>query len=366
MINFLVPADHSQGIQDYLDVHGAAMRNDFRIIRCEDLVHQKEFVRGTYVLAAHDQLSPGGAGLVLEIYEQLKDVQGFRFINNPETTLKRFDLLSELNRRGLNEFRVARAVADHHHLRFPVFIRSERLHEGALSSLLNSEAEIQQAIGKALVQGHKLKELLVVEFCDTADETGYYSKYGAFIVGKRILPRSLNYGKHWMLKHSQTEFSLPMVHDELDYIQTNPHEEQLRQIFDLAHVDYGRIDYSIKNGRVQTWEINLNPTIGRGLRPSTMKLAADVDAVRAEGRKYFFQRFESAWREIELPVDRPAIEVKVHPGILKAARANSDGEPRLLTATRTVLRPVKPFIEPISSPFLRALGWLARHNQSAN
>ena len=98
-----------------------------------------------------------------------------------------------------------------------------------------------------------------------------------------------------------------------------------------------------------------------------MKLAADVDAVRAEGRKYFFQRFESAWREVELPVDRDrAIQVQIHPAILKAARTNGDGEQRLLTATRTVLRPVKPIIEPLSSPFLRALGWLARLNQSLN
>ncbi|PYS68047.1 MAG: hypothetical protein DMF69_21335 [Acidobacteria bacterium] len=351
MINFLVPAAHSNGIRDYLDVHGASMRNDFRIVHCEDLAHQKEFARGTYVLAALDQLTPGLAGLLLEIYRQLKDLQGFRFINNPETTLQRFDLLNELSRRGLNEFRPVRAAAD----------------EGALSPLLNSESEVQQAIGKALVQGHKLKELLIIEFCETADETGYYSKYGAFVVGKRILPRSLNYGKDWMLKHSQTEFSLPMVHEELDYMQTNPHEQQLREIFDLAHVDYGRIDYSIKNGRVQTWEINLNPTIGRGLRPSTMKLAPDVDAVRAEGRKYFFQRFETAWKEVELFNDsEPAVELKVRSEIREAARMSEVDEQRLLTATRAILRPVKPLIEPLSLPFLRALGWLARLNQSPN
>ena len=55
------------------------MRNDFRIIHFEDLVHQKEFVRGTYVLAALDQLTPGLADLLLEIYLQLKDAPGFVF-----------------------------------------------------------------------------------------------------------------------------------------------------------------------------------------------------------------------------------------------------------------------------------------------
>src|SRR5215204_2118606 len=150
MINFLVPAAHGRGIRDYLDVHGAAMRNDFHIIHCEDLIHQKELVRGTYVMAALDQLGPGIAGLVLAIYQQLKDTQGFRFLNNPETTLQRFDLLSELNKQGLNEFRALRATSDRSGLTFPVFIRSERLHEGALSPLLNSENEVRRPLGKLL------------------------------------------------------------------------------------------------------------------------------------------------------------------------------------------------------------------------
>ena len=92
-----------------------------------------------------------------------------------------------------------------------------------------------------------------------------------------------------MLKHSQTEFTPAMVHDELNYVTQNPHEEQLLKIFALAQVEYGRIDYSIKNGKVQTWEINLNPTICRGLRPSTMKLAPELDAVRAHCRERFFR-----------------------------------------------------------------------------
>ena len=366
MIHFLVPAAHSSLIGDYLDVFGAPLQEKIRVAHYEDLVNRKEFARGTYVLAALDQLSPGFAGWLFEIHQQLKDAEGVRFLNHPKHTLQRFGLLSELSQRGLNEFRAARAGGDGTDLRFPVFLRSERLHEGALSPLLHSEGEIKQAIGRALIQGHKLRELLIIEFCETADDQGYYSKYGAFVVGKRVIPRSLNYGRDWMLKHSQTEFTMAMVHDELDYVTQNPHEEQLLKIFELAQVEYGRMDYSIKNGRVQTWEINLNPTICRGLRPSTMKLAPEVDAVRARSRECFFQRFESAWREVELPADRhPAIEVNVHTGIIEAACGNGvEEQQRLLSATRTVLRPVKPIIEPISSPFLRALGWLARLNQS--
>ena len=360
MIHFLVPAAQDRGINDYLDVFGAPLREDFRILHYEDLSNQKEFPRGTYVLSALDQLNEANARLLSEIYRQLKDVPGIRFLNNPTKTLQRFELLTELNRRGMNEFSAVRAGSDRNNLRYPVFIRNERLHEGALSPLLNSEREIRQAIGRALVQGNKLKDLLIVEFCDTANETGYYRKYAAFVVGKKVIPRSLNYGKEWMLKHSQTEFTLPMVQEELEFVSQNPHEQQLLEIFELANIEYGRIDYAIKNGRVQTWEINLNPTIGRGLRPPSKKLPPELDAVRDEVRRCFFSGFESGWKEVMLPTDcQPPIEVKIDSAILHAARANETRQNRFLNALRTILRPIKPLIEPVSSPFLRVLGWLA-------
>ena len=360
MIHFLVPAAQDRGINDYLDVFGVPLREDFRILHYEDLSNQKEFPRGTYVLSALDQLNPANARLLSEIYRQLKDVPGIRFLNNPTKTLQRFDLLTELNLRGMNEFSAVRATSDRNSLRYPVFIRNERLHEGALSPLLNSEREIRQAIGRALVQGNKLKDLLIVEFCDTANETGYYRKYAAFVVGKKVIPRSLNYGKEWMLKHSQTEFTMPMVQEELEFVSQNPHEQQLLEIFDLANVEYGRIDYAIKNGRVQTWEINLNPTIGRGLRPPSKKIPPELDAVRDQVRRCFFSGFESGWKEVMLPANcQPPIEVKIDSAILNAARENETRQNRFLNALRTILRPIKPLIEPVSSPFLRVLGWLA-------
>ena len=44
-------------------------------------------------------------------------------------------------------------------------------------------------------------------------------------------------------------------------MQTNPHEAELRAIFKLARIDYGRIDYGIKDGQIQVWEINTNPML---------------------------------------------------------------------------------------------------------
>src|SRR5262249_42167607 len=40
-----------------------------------------------------------------------------------------------------------------------------------------------------------------------------------------------------------------------------PHRQALGEIFQAAGIEYGRIDYSVLDGRIVTWEINTNPTI---------------------------------------------------------------------------------------------------------
>ena len=356
-----MPAAQEFPIKDYLDLFGRALRQDICILHYEDLVNQREFSRGTYVLTALDQLHAGMAQLLFEVYDQLRHVEGFRFLNDPRNTMQRLELLNKLHDAGRNDFRAFKADGDLTSLRFPVFLREESLHDGAISPLLNSEREIREAVGRALVQGHKLKNLLIVEFCNTADETGFFRKYAAFIVGKRVIPRSLNYGRGWMLKHSETEFTMPMIQEELEYVCTNPHKQPLEEIFELAQVGYGRIDYAIKDNRVQTWEINLHPTIGRGLVRRSKPLSPELVVVRDRTRRLFYEEFERAWREVHLPTNSEApIRLTISPQIVRAAQARDVPRDRLLTTIKAVLRPAKPVIVPISGPFLFTVGSLAR------
>ncbi|HZE68403.1 MAG TPA: hypothetical protein VE135_02610 [Pyrinomonadaceae bacterium] len=359
MIHFVVPAQQEGGIKDYLDISCPEVRNDFRVLHYESLAEQPHFYRGTYVLSALDQLTSAMGRLVADIHHQLQPLSNIRFLNNPQRTLQRFELLTELYRKQRNEFRAVRAHEDLKTLRFPVFLREERLHDGPISPLLNSAREVRQAIGRALVQGHELNNLLVVEFCDTA-EHGVYRKYAAFVVGRNVIPRSLNYGRHWMLKHSETEFSRAVVVEELEYVTTNPHQKQLSEIFELAQVEYGRIDYAMKDGRVQTWEINLNPTIGRGLRPRSRNIPAELDAIRDEVRSEFYSGFRRAWREVNLCVPaEPLVRINLDPQIRSTAKPITFREDKLLGSIRSVLRPFKPLMERLSPPFLFVLGWLA-------
>ena len=83
-------------------------------------------------------------------------------------------------------------------------------------------------------------------------------------VGDRIVPRHLLFSRDWVVKPPNRIVSEANLAAEREYLQSNPHQQQLRQIFDLARIEYGRIDYSIVNGKVQCWEIDMpSPSMSR-------------------------------------------------------------------------------------------------------
>jgi hypothetical protein len=195
MIHFLVPTRMDFTLHEYLDGWGRNLADGFQILYYEDQLRRTSFDRGTYVFAALDQLNSGMLRFVEELHDRLLAEGGFRFLNHPRRTLQRFELLTELRRLDRNEFGAARASDDLEDLRYPIFLRSERGHEGAVSPLLGTAAELDGAIGRALVLGHRMQDLLAVEFCDTADREGFYRKYSAFIVGDQVIAKSLAYGR---------------------------------------------------------------------------------------------------------------------------------------------------------------------------
>jgi hypothetical protein len=370
MIHFVVPAAHDRMIREYLELWGRDLAPSFRVVHVESLPALTRFPRGTYVLAALDQLPARQATFVAALHDALADRDDVRFLNHPTRTWQRARLLDELHTRGRNAFRAVRISGDLRALRYPVFVRDARSHDGALSPLLDTPAQVEAAIGRMLLQGRSAGDLLVVEFCDTSDADGYYRKYAAFVVGTHVMPRTLSYSREWMLKFQGSEFSRAMAEEEREYVLTNPHEQALAEVFALAGVEYGRIDYSMKDGRLQTWEINLNPTIGRGLRPSTGKVPRELESIRQTSKEYFYGRFRAAWESVGLAagghagvpasIDRAIVEAALasaHAGGGSAAAALGD---RWLSTLRRVLRPAKPLIVPLLTPALPVIAWAAR------
>ena len=87
---------------------------------------------------------------------------------------------------------------------------------------------------------------------------------------------------------------------ERRYVETNPHEREIREIFRLARIDYGNIDYSILGDRLHVWEINTNPNI---LSPTDSKVTYSTDPADDE-RKAFLSRYAeqvgAAFAEIDV------------------------------------------------------------------
>jgi hypothetical protein len=360
---------------EYLEYWGRELAGSaIQILRYEQLLSQKRYAPGTYVFSTRDEVAPAMGRFIDALAVELSAWPGATIYNDPRRTLRRFDLHRELWARGRSGFRSVRAAEDWSGLRFPLFVRSESAHDGALSPLLHSPGEVETWVGRALALGRSLPDLLVVEFCETADAGGWYRKYAAFCVGGRIVPRSMNYGRGWMLKFAGNDFSLAMAEEELEYVRGNPHEDELKEIFEIARTDYGRIDYSIKDGRVQPWEINLNPTIGRGLKPSSRTIEPELRATREETKEAFYERFNAAWAAVAAASpgahDVAPLEIRIDESVVGLARA----EVRRRWRTRKVIIQagvdlVKPLMKTGARPLLQTLyrlpGTLVRGNAGA-
>lgn len=357
MIHYLTTGPQAFTMRDHLAARGADMADRIRIVDYDDLSTATHLDRGTWVLAALDQLDAGMQEFVGTLHRQLDGGAGIRFLNHPTRTLRRFDLLEAMRRAGHNDFRAIRPTGDISSLRFPVFLRSEWDHGGNISPMLASPGEVRTAIARATMQGHRLRDLLVVEFCSTADAEGRYRKYGAYIVGDRIMPRHMSVSRHWMVKHAGSEFTREIILEEQAYVRDNPHEAELRRIFAVAGVEYGRIDYALKDGQIQVWEINLAPTIGRGHGRSTRDLPDDLRRIRAESRDVFFRAFNEAWAAVDHNVASTApVPIRIDEEIRRRALVK---ESRLSLAARfrRVLRPLDAVLKPAA---LRLLPLMAR------
>jgi hypothetical protein len=223
---------------------------------------------GTYIFADLDYLTPEETQRAAFVWRTLAESHpGRRLLNHPTRSMRRYELLRNLYERGHNTFNAYRVTEGRWPERYPVFLRLENDHGGPITPLLRSRHELVDAICAFERTDDRREELLVVEFCETADTRGIYRKYGAFIVGDRIVPKSLQFSRCWVQKSPDLR-DPELLREEAQYVEHNPHEDTLREIFDLARIQYGRMDYAILDDRVQVWEINTNPTIvGGGAGP---------------------------------------------------------------------------------------------------
>ncbi len=339
MILFWVHAAGGYVINRYLENRGRPLADCMRTCLYEDITPVLELSAGPHIFGALDKLTEAQRDAAASIYDQLATLQPtVPVLNDPRRVLLRYPLLRKLFESGVNSFRAFRATRATEVRRFPVFVREESRHSGTRTPLLHSRVELARALFSMRARGYRLRDLLVVEFCDTSDRHGIFRKYAAFKVGDHIIPAHVMAGRHWMMKSESNEPDANGVREALDYVENNPHEPWLRQVFSLANIDYGRIDYSMAGSVPQVWEINLNPTIGRRRGSQRVPMSPEIEALRDRRGEIFHSALRSAFRRLDRETTSSSVCVSTEPGILARVRVEAAAAERRVSRMASLHR----------------------------
>lgn len=267
MIYYLVTRAHPYTIELFIAKFAPELRRLVKVLFYEELETLRELRAGTYIFSDIERLGRSEAENAAKVWNVLKGAPAaFRVLNHPTKSMKRYELLKSIQKvrsEGIHSYDVYRLTEGRAPRRFPVFVREENEHTGTRAEIRPSYSiqELEVEIERLTNEGRWRDNLIVVELVDTSDEQKIFRKYSAFIAHGRLFPEHVLFSGEWLVK-------VPMIinrdtHAEQErYLQLNPHERELREVCALARIEYGRIDYAIKEGKLCIWEINTNPSLG--------------------------------------------------------------------------------------------------------
>jgi len=294
MLYFLVTKRHAYTMEWFLAEWGKELEPLMRIIPYKSMLKIKKLPPGLYIFSDIERITPHSLKLLDISWQRLNDSPLCQKpLNRPLKVKKRLELLNTLHEAGINDFNAYPIVSGQNLRpeRFPVFIREANDHAGPTTDLINNQAELDECIQKMSVAGQLGVNPIVTEFTSVTGSDGRYYKYAAFCIGERIIPGYVSAGDHWMVKLATSTLDEKLMAENLAYVESNPHEKELRKIFQLANIDYGRIDYGLCNGRIQVFEINTNPTI---LMPGKPKQLAHL-----QRKQYVADQLIAAFRHLD-------------------------------------------------------------------
>ena len=248
-------------IKNHLDWRGKPMASVIRPMTYARLFKSTSIRAGTYIFSDLERLTPTETELAAKVWSTIRNSgRQVLLLNDPIRGMRRYELLRTLYEQGINPFNVYKLTEVRMPERYPVFIRFENDHKGNRSPLLKNQDELLAAISDLEARGMNRESLIIVEYIDCADEKGIYRKYSHFYVNGVVIPRHLFQGDNWMLKVPGI-LDGPALAEERKFIGSNPFQEEICRIFNMARIDYGRIDFSVLKNKILVWEINTNPHI---------------------------------------------------------------------------------------------------------
>ena len=243
------------------------------------LFTQASLPNRTYIFADMERLALHELVEAAQAYKQLKRARA-RVLNDPAQVRTRLPLLRELHASGINAFQAYEAYSRPRPKSFPVFIRSETDHSGGLGGLIPDQASLDAELARLEGDGVPLRHLLVIEFSAEPIREGAYRKHSVFRVGEAFLSYSPVIEDDWCVKSGTAAFSTDRELDEAAAeMNENPFGERLRPVFELARIEYGRVDFGLVGDRLSVFEINTNPHLS--LPPKAHRHASYASANKA-------------------------------------------------------------------------------------
>ncbi len=218
--------------------------------------------RGAYVFADLERLDADQTRRVSARIKALrKACPDCRMLNLPDRIGSRLDIMRRLAEAGINDFRMLPLTTPPETFRYPVFLRRLDDHEGPVSGLLDTPAALQAAIDALDPADRQAGRLAITEYVDARNEQGLHEKRSCTRVGDQMFLSALDFSRGWVCKgeYDDPDTVLAPEREWQALVRAYADEPALRAAFDAAHIQYGRADYAVVNGRPQIFEINTNP-----------------------------------------------------------------------------------------------------------
>lgn len=286
MLCFVTTASHAYTFTKLAAFDGVPR---YRVWSYDRLFRSARLPCATWIFTDFDRLSFWELELAARVYRNVIS-QGLPALNDPAQVAQRFSLLRRLHRAGLNDFNVWSVEAEEWPDRYPVFLRTQSAHRGALSDLLPDRGALEQAIAAALAKGRPRRELMIVEYCAEPAREGLFRKLASFRIGPAIVSSLGVHQPTWVAKDGVKGIAGQDLYDE-EYrmVEETRYGEDVRRAFEIGNIEFGRADYGLVRGRPQIYEINTNPTIAAArkhpfqIRNDASRLSESrvVDALRA-------------------------------------------------------------------------------------
>jgi hypothetical protein len=295
VIYYICRESEQYTIAPFVYTNRTELEGRFSILTYEQLFADRSLEPGHLIFTDFDRMTVYEIETAQCIAMAMRQaLPGVTILNEPAAVLQRFPYLMTLWRDGINPFRAARLDEGFPDLQYPVFIRREDEARGPETGLLHSPEELRAEIGRLAASGRPLRGRLAVEYCAERSPDGFFRKYGCFRVGDRILPQHIQFSDQWVVKQDSGQIGPGQLAEEMAYVRENPHEAEVMDAFERAHIGFGRMDYTRVGGRLVVYEINTNATFTR----------SGIADERQERRDIVLKRMLDALEVVDKPLPK--------------------------------------------------------------